>query len=109
PTIVLRESPDAGRAPAWTVEAVAGASGGPRIISGTLEALLRVMIFGQSAGQAVSAPRFHHQWMPDRLLFEKSWLAEPEGRRLADALANMGHQIDGIKSVADVQLVHRAR
>jgi gamma-glutamyltranspeptidase/glutathione hydrolase len=56
--------------------AVAGASGGPRIISGTLQVLLSALIFGDDAGQAVTRPRLHHQWQPDEVRVETSWTDE---------------------------------
>jgi gamma-glutamyltranspeptidase/glutathione hydrolase len=43
---------------------VAGGSGGPLIISGTLETVLGVVDFGLDAAAAVAAPRIHHQWAP---------------------------------------------
>ena len=43
---------------------VAGGSGGPLIISGTLETMLGVVDFGLDAADAVAAPRIHHQWAP---------------------------------------------
>lgn len=54
---------------------VVGASGGPRIITGTLQALMNVIDFSMNAEEAVSAPRFHHQWAPNKLYIEKE-LAE---------------------------------
>jgi gamma-glutamyltranspeptidase/glutathione hydrolase len=53
--------------------AIAGASGGPRIISGTLQVLLSALVFGDDAGRAVARPRLHHQWQPDEILFETGW------------------------------------
>jgi len=53
--------------------AIAGASGGPRIITGTLQVLLAALVFGDDAGQAVSRPRLHHQWQPDEVLVESGW------------------------------------
>ena len=47
-----------------------GASGGPRIITATLQSLLNHTVFGMPVDQAVAAPRFHHQWSPDELLLE---------------------------------------
>ncbi len=47
-----------------------GASGGPRIITATLQNLLNHTVFGIPVDQAVAAPRFHHQWSPDELLLE---------------------------------------
>jgi len=64
PTIVLDENGD--------IVAIAGASGGPRIITGTMQVLLNVM-GGMDAGKAVAAPRLHHQWMPNEVLFEEGY------------------------------------
>jgi len=47
-----------------------GASGGPRIITATLQSLVNHTVFGMPVDQAVAAPRFHHQWSPDELLLE---------------------------------------
>lgn len=95
PTIVLDAE---GR-----VEAVAGASGGPRIISATLQALLHALIFEESASQAVSRARVHHQWMPDLLLIEEAW-SEPGV--IADLEAR-GHTIRREPSLAVVQMIVR--
>lgn len=67
---------------------VAGASGGPRIISSTLQVLLNMTLFGMSPDRAVSVPRFHHQWVPNTLLIE-----DPLYGRLKDKLAGYGHQV----------------
>ena len=47
-----------------------GASGGPRIITATLQNILNHTVFDMTAQQSVTAPRFHHQWSPDELLLE---------------------------------------
>lgn len=49
---------------------VVGASGGPRIISATLQAILNVIDFGDILGDALSAPRIHHQLIPNVLWME---------------------------------------
>ena len=41
-----------------------GASGGPRIISSTIQVLLNMAVFDMTPEDAVTAPRIHHQWMP---------------------------------------------
>lgn len=61
PTLLIRD----GRA----VRAV-GASGGPRIITATLQNLLNQELWGMSPQEAVTAARFHHQWAPNELLLE---------------------------------------
>ncbi len=52
------------------VKMIAGAAGGPRIISATLQNVLNVLLFDMNAQQANAAPRIHHQWYPDRLFFD---------------------------------------
>ena len=49
---------------------VLGARGGPRIISGVGNVIMGVIDFGLDVQQAVAAPQFHHQWMPDQIMVE---------------------------------------
>jgi gamma-glutamyltranspeptidase/glutathione hydrolase len=49
---------------------VTGSRGGPRIISTVGNIIMGVIDYGLDIQQAVSAPRFHHQWLPDRILLE---------------------------------------
>lgn len=49
---------------------VSGSPGGRTIPSTVLNTVLQVVDFGQDALAAVDAPRFHHQWLPDRLQVE---------------------------------------
>lgn len=49
---------------------VAGASGGPLIISATLWAVLGVVAWGEDVATAVAAPRAHHQLLPPLLFLE---------------------------------------
>ncbi len=79
PTLLVRD----GRA----VRAV-GASGGPRIISATVQNLLNQELWGMSPSAAVSAARFHHQWAPNELLLE----AELK-KRVGEELEQRGHQV----------------
>jgi gamma-glutamyltranspeptidase/glutathione hydrolase len=51
---------------------VTGSPGGPRIISTTLLSLVNVIDYGMDASEAVSAPRFHHQWEPNVLYLERA-------------------------------------
>jgi gamma-glutamyltranspeptidase/glutathione hydrolase len=61
PTIVLRD----GR-----LFMVTGSPGGPTIITTTLHVITHVIDDAMSLTQAVDAPRFHHQWMPDIIRVE---------------------------------------
>ncbi len=66
-----------------------GGSGGPRIISNVIQTILNVYVFGMDASEAVSAPRVHHQWLPNRLLVESSIPVD-----VTNILATFGHTID---------------
>ena len=93
PTIVIRD----GKA----VHAL-GASGGPKIISATLQVLLNLTRYGMPPSTAVPAPRLHHQWMPDTLLLET-----PLFNAWAPHLKQRGHQVKQAGESAVVQAVSR--
>jgi len=93
PTIVLR-----GGQPALCV----GASGGSRIVTATQQVAMNVLLHGMSAGEAVAAPRIHHQGIPEALRVEKIAPLPPE---LQDALRSKGHEIEPIHNVANVQAI----
>lgn len=78
PTILLRDG---------KLSFVTGSPGGPRIISATLLTILNWMSLGMEAQAAINAPRFHHQWLPDRVVLEDSFPAAVE-----EALRAMGHE-----------------
>ena len=48
---------------------IVGTPGGSTIITSVLQTVLNVYEFGMSMQEAVSAPRFHHQWLPDVVVF----------------------------------------
>lgn len=79
-----------------------GASGGPRIITATLQVLLNFELFEMTPRQAVSAARFHHQWYPHELLLERTLASE-----LTGPLSGLGHQIRRSSSLAASQAVAR--
>ena len=49
---------------------IVGTPGGSTIITSVLQTILNVYEFGMPIQDAVSAPRFHHQWLPDKVVFE---------------------------------------
>jgi gamma-glutamyltranspeptidase/glutathione hydrolase len=81
PTIVLDRE---GR-----VRLVAGAAGGPRIITATLDIVRAVFDFHEDLARAVAQPRAHMQWLPDRV-FAQSDAFSP---RVAKALRKMGYHL----------------
>jgi gamma-glutamyltranspeptidase/glutathione hydrolase len=49
---------------------VVGTPGGSTIITSVLQTILNVYEYNLSMQEAVNAPRFHHQWLPDLITFE---------------------------------------
>jgi gamma-glutamyltranspeptidase / glutathione hydrolase len=94
PTIVVR----AGRP-----YLVTGSPGGRTIPSTVLLTLLNVLDFGMNAQEAVDAPRFNHQWLPDVIRFERYGLSADT----VEALAARGHKVQEIEQqgVAEAILV----
>jgi gamma-glutamyltranspeptidase / glutathione hydrolase len=68
---------------------VLGSPGGPRITTAVLETIANIVDFGMTPAAAVAAPRFHQQWLPDALYYERGGL-RPE---TAEALAARGHKL----------------
>jgi gamma-glutamyltranspeptidase/glutathione hydrolase len=55
---------------------VLGSPGGSTIITSVMQTILNVTKFGMGMQQAVNAPRFHHQWLPDEVRFEPNGFSE---------------------------------
>ncbi len=69
--------------------AVVGSPGGRTIINTVLQVILNVVDFGMDIQEAVSAPRIHHQWLPDRIRIEDGGVGEAA---LAD-LREAGYEV----------------
>ena len=50
---------------------VTGSPGGSRIITAVLQSILNAVDYNMNAAEIVSAPRFHHQWLPDMIFWER--------------------------------------
>lgn len=61
---------------------VVGTPGGSTIITSVFQTILNVIDFGMNMQEAVSAPRFHHQWYPDNIAPEKEAIAPEVRQRL---------------------------
>lgn len=68
---------------------VLGSPGGSRIITITLETAMNVIDHGMNAQEAVDAPRFHHQWLPDTVYVEPFAISADTKKALTD----MGYSI----------------
>lgn len=68
---------------------VLGSPGGSTIITSVLQTILNVTVHGMTMQEAVDAGRFHHQWLPDLISFERQALDSLTVR----VLQNMGHRL----------------
>lgn len=68
---------------------VVGSPGGSRIITHVVHAIVNLVDYGMTVQEAVDAPRFHQQWMPDSTAFEPLAIS-PDTRKLLEA---MGHKL----------------
>ncbi len=108
PTIVLKDGEPV---------LVTGSPGGSTIITTTLQVILNVIDHGMDLSTAVGSPRFHHQWKPDRVLYEpygfspdtlrllralghRNLVVAPFGRGIGDANSVM-RSADGLEAMSD--------
>lgn len=92
PTIALRDG---------KVRLVLGSPGGGTIINTVLQVLLNVLVFQMDIRQAVSAPRFHDQWMPDRLMLERQGFSADTLQKLREA----GYPLDFVYGLGDCEAI----
>ena len=95
PTVVLDAS--------GKVQMVAGAAGGPRIISATSQVILNVIEFGMPLADAMRAPRIHNQALPDELRLETNGFPAAT----IDSLKAMGHTVGFLGGIANVNAIRR--
>ncbi len=81
PTIVLRKD--------GSVWFTVGSPGGPTIINTVLCVISNVVDYNMNIQQALDAPRIHHQWLPDELVFEPYGMSGDTQR----AMAARGHKL----------------
>jgi gamma-glutamyltranspeptidase/glutathione hydrolase len=83
------------------VRLVLGSPGGGTIINTVLEVLLDALAFKMDVREAVTTPRFHHQWMPDRLLLE-DWGFSAD---TVDKLKEAGYKVAVRGSIGECQAI----
>ena len=68
---------------------VLGSPGGSTIITSVMQNILNVVDFDMGMQEAVSQPRFHHQWLLDNIKFEPSF-----DKTIFNKLEQLGYKID---------------
>ncbi len=81
---------------------VLGAPGGSTIITAVFQVFLNVVEFGMPLDDALFAKRFHHQWLPDVVMYENGGLTEASKQSLKE----LGHSIKDVKYMALVKAIH---
>ncbi len=88
PTIVLRKD--------GSLWFALGARGGPRILTAVLQTVINMIDFDMNIQEAVNAPRIHHQWFPDEIVWEPFGMStdtrkvlERLGHKFSDKSANI--------------------
>ena len=81
PTFVLRKD--------GSLWFTVGSPGGPTIINTVLDVITNVIDYNMNIQQAIDAPRIHHQWLPDELVYEPYGLSGDTQR----ALTSKGHKL----------------
>lgn len=69
---------------------VVGTPGGSTIMTSVFQTVLNVVEHGMTMQQSVNALKFHHQWLPDKTIFENGAFSE----RTQQALQNRGYILE---------------
>ncbi len=80
---------------------VLGTPGGSTIITTVAQVMMNIIDFGMGPLEAVISPRYHHQWSPDLVYFEKDGLSDDE----REGLEKKGHELRERSPIGDVQLI----
>ncbi len=80
---------------------VVGTPGGSTIITSVFQTILNVVDFEMDMQEAVSAPRFHHQWLPDEVAVEKEAISKP----VRHALTTTGYKLVTRRAIGRVDAI----
>ncbi len=94
PTIVVKDT---------KVSMVVGTPGGTTIPTSVFQIVTNVYVFGRSLPDAVRDGRFHHQWLPDKIVIEENALPE----RTIEQLQKMGHTVEVRSPIGRVEAIMR--
>ncbi|MEO8412915.1 MAG: gamma-glutamyltransferase [Ginsengibacter sp.] len=91
PTIVLKNKKP------WIV---VGTPGGTTIPTSVYQTLVDIIDFNLSPRQAVDAPKFHHQWLPDEIFVEEGF-----NENVTSALEKMGYKISSRSAIGRTEVI----
>jgi gamma-glutamyltranspeptidase / glutathione hydrolase len=93
PTIVLKDG---------KMYLAIGSPGGPTIINQIVEVIVNIIDHGMNLQQAINAPRLHHQWLPDVIVYEPYAIAQDVLASLkakGHAFADQGFYLGDVQAV----------
>jgi gamma-glutamyltranspeptidase/glutathione hydrolase len=96
PTIVLHSNN--------SVFLVTGSPGGSQIITTVLHTVVNAIEHQMNVSEVTAAPRFHMQWMPDTLTYERTYGFTTDAMK---DLTAMGYNLAGTNSIGDVAAIMR--
>ncbi len=79
---------------------ITGTPGGTTIPNSVFETLVNIIDFHLSPEEAINAPKFHHQWLPDELELEKGFPEEVRKK-----LEAMGYKIKMVSGIGRTELI----
>lgn len=80
---------------------VVGTNGGPTIITSILQVILNTAVFGMNIDDAIQSGRYHHQWLPDEIMYEKDDFSPG----LVDSLTMMGHHFKQLAYIGMIEAI----
>jgi len=80
-----------------------GSPGGPAIITTNAQVLLNVFEFGMNVRDAIDAPRFHHQWLPDEIKHEP-FAFSPDTEAILERMGYTLEPVGGLGFATGIQL-----
>jgi len=92
PTIILKDG---------ELFMVVGTPGGSTIITSVFQTFINVAEYEMSMAEAVNAPRFHHQWLPDQISLEREGFSDD----LIEQLQQKGHVVKKRGSIGRVDAI----
>ena len=80
---------------------VLGSPGGSTIITTVAQIIINIIDYDMSISDAVQAPRFHHQWLPDVVFYEEGAISN----KTMNVLKNKGYTFHRRKSIGEANCI----
>ena len=99
PTIVMKDN---------KLYMILGTPGGSTIITSVLQTIINVYEFGMDIQSAINAPRFHHQWLPEKIEFENGVFDELSMKKLQEKGYDVKQEYNRVNGGVDAILISKS-